>query len=178
MSEFVRSVKGRFYPAEHVRVADAISRPEQIPNDVRWVHIDLDEQLFVAYSGDVPRYTSLVSSGVPGRDTPDGVYRTQRKYVTKTMTGPDEDHGRYRVEEIPWVMYYHGAYAVHGAYWHNQFGEVRSHGCTNVAPVDAQWLFRWDQSEMRPGWHANLKARKGLYFYFTQFEENVVADDS
>lgn len=170
--EYVLSARGKLYEAEYVRTADEITRPEDIPDDARWVHINLDEQTFVAYEGDVPHYTSLISSGVEGRDTPDGLYRTQRKYVSKTMRGPDETHGRYRVEEIPWVMYYHGAYAVHGAYWHNQFGEVRSHGCTNIAPVDAQWLFDWDQTPMREGWHANLRADGGLYLYFSSFEQD------
>ena len=171
LREYVRSDKGKLYPAEYVRTADVIDRPDDVPQGARWVHINLDEQIFVAYEGDIPQYTSLISSGVPGRDTPDGLYQTQRKYLTKTMRGPDETHERYRVEEIPWVMYYHGAYAVHGAYWHNQFGEVRSHGCTNVAPVDALWLFKWDQTEIPSGWHANVKAEGGLFFYFSRFEE-------
>ena len=176
--EYVKGRGGRLYPAEYVRVAEVIDRPEGIPADVRWVHINLDEQTFVAYSGDVPRYVSLVSSGVESRATPSGLYRTQRKYITKTMRGPDEKAGRYRVEEIPWVMYYHGAYAVHGAYWHNQFGEVRSHGCTNISPADARWLFYWDKADVRPGWHANLRAEGGLYLYFSRYEEPDPFDES
>ncbi len=176
--EYVRGRGDRLYPAQYVRVAEVITRPDGVPSDARWVHVDLDEQTFVAYEGDVPRYASLVSSGIEGRDTPTGLYRTQRKYVTKTMRGPDEKAGRYRVEEIPWVLYYHGAYAIHGAYWHNQFGEVRSHGCTNIAPTDAQWLFRFDKAGVRDGWHANLNANQGLYLYFSRFEEEDPFDES
>ena len=168
---YVLSEDGQLYPEEFVRVARKVPRPKAIGDDDRWVHIDLDEQLFVAYEGDEPRYTSLVSTGVEGHSTPTGVYRVQRKYLTKTMKGPDDTHGRYRVEEIPWVMYYDGNFAVHGAYWHDNFGNVRSHGCTNVAPLDAMWLYNFDQTAMRPGWHANLRAKGGLHVYVTKAED-------
>ena len=167
-STYIADRKGRLYPTDNVRLIQSVARPDGVPSRARWVHIDLDQQFFVAYSGDRPRYASLVSSGVAGHETPTGLYRTQRKYLTKTMTGPDDSQGRYRVEEIPWVMYYRGKYALHGAYWHEQFGNVRSHGCTNLAPVDAKWLFEWDLSPMPAGWHSNLEARGGLYYYFTR----------
>lgn len=172
-ADYVVDDVGRLYPAENVRTAAPIQRPADVPKGARWVHIDLDEQLFVAYEGDAPRYTSLVSTGTSGHDTPTGLYQVERKYYTKTMRGPDDTHGRYRVEEIPWVMYYKGNYALHGAYWHEQFGHVRSHGCTNIAPVDAKWLFRWDQSTIPEGWHANLRAERGLYFLFTSGETST-----
>ncbi len=167
---FVRDSSGRLHPQERVRVARMTRRPATVPSGARWVHFDLDEQTFVAYEGSSPRYASLISSGAKGYETPVGLYRTQRKYLTKTMRGPDDKHGRYRVEEIPWVLYYDGNYAVHGAYWHSSFGNVRSHGCTNVSPVDAQWLFRWDEASVPSGWHANTDVESGLYFYFTRSE--------
>ena len=165
---FVRDSSGRLHFKERVRVARMIRPPKKVPRGARWVHFDLDEQTFVAYEGSSPRYASLISSGAKGYETPVGLYRTERKYLTKTMRGPDDKHGRYRVEEIPWVLYYDGNYAVHGAYWHSSFGNVRSHGCTNVSPADAQWLFRWDEASVPPGWHANLDVESGLYFYFTR----------
>ena len=166
-TKYVVDQQGRMYPSENVRIARKIRRPDDVPRKGRWVHIALDQQVFVAYAGNTPKYASLVSSGVPGHATPPGLYRTQRKYLTKTMKGPDETHGRYRVEEIPWVLYYKGNYAVHGAYWHEEFGNVRSHGCTNLAPADARWIYEWDQAAMPFGWHANLNATGGLFFYFT-----------
>ncbi len=50
-------------------------------------------------------------------------------------------------------MYYHHGYALHGAYWHDGFGRVRSHGCTNIAPADARWLYRWTTPTVPRGWH-------------------------
>ena len=54
------------------------------------------------------------------------------------MVGED-----YNVPDVPNVMYYSGNYAIHGAYWHRSFGIPISHGCTNVAPDHAAWLYRW-----------------------------------
>lgn len=157
----------RFIGAEHVRVIRRVARPRGVSKTARWVHVDLQNQAFVAYEGDEPVYTSLVSTGIPSHATPNGLHRVYRKYVTKTMRGPDPDAGRYRVEEIPWVMYYRGNYALHGAYWHDSFGNVRSHGCTNIAPKDAKWLYHWGSGEMPPGWHANYKVDEGTWVYLT-----------
>jgi hypothetical protein len=164
---YVERPDGALVRREHVRVAARVDRPDGIPPGAKWVHVNLAEQNFVAYEGDTPVYTSLISTGVPGHDTPNGLHRVYRKYVTKTMRGPDDEAGRYRVEEIPWVMYYHGNYALHGAYWHDQFGEVRSHGCTNIAPDDAKWLYQWGTGEMPAGWHANYKVKRGTWVYLT-----------
>jgi hypothetical protein len=70
------------------------------------------------------------------------------------MRGEDPVDGPYEVEEVPWTMYYSGGYALHGAYWHDQFGRVRSHGCTNLAPADARWLLRWTDPPLPAGWHS------------------------
>lgn len=158
---------GKWVSTEHLRVIRKIARPQGVPADARWVHVDLSQQAFIAYEGNTPVYTSLISSGISGFDTPNGLHRVYRKYVTKTMRGPDPDAGRYRVEEIPWVMYYDGNYALHGAYWHDNFGDVRSHGCTNIAPADAKWLYEWGTGDMPPGWHASYKVQDGTWVYLT-----------
>ena len=49
----------------------------------------------------------------------------------------------YYLEDVPWTMYYDEARALHGAYWHNGFGYARSHGCVNLGPGDALWLYNW-----------------------------------
>lgn len=166
-SEYVKTPDARFVKRAHVRIAQRIARPKGIPKGAKWVHVDIAEQLFVAYEGDRPVYTSLVSSGADGFTTPNGLHRVYRKYRTKTMRGPDPDAGRYRVEEIPWTMYYHKNYALHGAYWHNSFGKTRSHGCTNIAPADAKWLFDWGTGTVPAGWHANYRVTDGTWFYLT-----------
>lgn len=154
-------------PAEAVRLAEPHKRPGGVgPND-KWVHVDLARQTMVAFEGETPVYATLVSSGKEGHDTPTGMYRLQRKYVTKTMRAYDKVEGLYHIEDIPYVMYYYGAYALHGAFWHDVFGQVRSHGCTNLAPPDARWLFFWSGPDLPAGWHGRENIERGLAVYFS-----------
>ncbi len=163
--KYIRGPDGGLVDADRVRIARKISRPGGVSASDKWVHIDLAQQLFVAYEGDVPVYTSLVTSGKPTHATPTGLYRVQRKYLSKIMRGVDPKEGIYHVEEVPWTTYYYGAYAVHGAYWHDTFGAVRSHGCTNVAPADARWLYYWADPKLEPQFHARVDLQATpLYF--------------
>jgi lipoprotein-anchoring transpeptidase ErfK/SrfK len=54
------------------------------------------------------------------------------------MVGPG-----YDLPGVPWVMYFYSGYAIHGAYWHNNFGAPMSHGCVNMTPGEAQILYNW-----------------------------------
>ena len=60
----------------------------------------------------------------------------------------------YSVADVPWSMYYEHTLALHGTYWHDAFGTVRSHGCVNLAPRDARILYDWSEPEVPPGWNA------------------------
>jgi hypothetical protein len=55
--------------------------------------------------------------------------------------------------DVPWTMFFEGSYALHGAFWHEGFGRVRSHGCINLGPTDARWLFYWAPPFLPEGWH-------------------------
>jgi len=153
-------------PRDNVRLVRRIARPERIPAKVRWIHVDLSEQALVAYEGDTPVFATLVSSGKEGFEPPIGVFRVVSKHVSITMNGPDPDDGWYEVEDVPWTQYYWESYALHGAYWHNDFGKPRSHGCTNIAPADARWLFGWTDPGLPKGWHAKLG--NGTHVTFTR----------
>jgi lipoprotein-anchoring transpeptidase ErfK/SrfK len=81
------------------------------------------------------------------------------KLATTDMSNADDDAldtvtHIYSVERVPWVMFFHDDQALHGAYWHDRFGTVHSHGCVNLAPRDARWLFAWAPPAMPPGWEA------------------------
>jgi lipoprotein-anchoring transpeptidase ErfK/SrfK len=102
----------------------------------------------------------LVSSGrdglgEPGKtlSTPTGTYRIYQKHVTTTMDSDVADH-EFELRDVPWVMYFKGSYALHGAYWHDDFGRVRSHGCINMSPIDARYTFEWSTPEVPEHWHA------------------------
>jgi lipoprotein-anchoring transpeptidase ErfK/SrfK len=69
------------------------------------------------------------------------------------MDGDVASDGPYSIEDVPWVMYFQGSYALHGAFWHNLFGSTRSHGCVNMSPLDARALFFWVEPELPTGWH-------------------------
>ncbi len=144
--------------AEVARVARFVRRPRRVGRHERWIQVDLASQTLVAYEGDRPVYATVVSTGKRGHTTPGGLFRIHAKYVSTTMSGADEHSGRYRVEEVPWTMYYDASFALHGAYWHDRFGRVRSHGCTNLAPADARWLFRWSTPHVPKTWHARIGA--------------------
>lgn len=163
---FVVGRDGWMLSVDDVRVARRIDRPSGIEPDTRWIHVDLAGQTLVAYEGEMPVYATLVSSGADGFETPEGLYRIRRKYVSRRMAGPDPDKGSYDIAEVPWAMYYHRGYALHGAYWHDEFGKVRSHGCTNIPPTDAQWLFHWASPRLPEGWHGVFE--RGTRVYFTR----------
>ncbi|MCS6856132.1 MAG: L,D-transpeptidase [Sandaracinaceae bacterium] len=130
------------------------------PND-QWIDIDLSLQSLVAYDGLKPVFVTLVSSGRvrdpmdPLRDfrTPTGLFRIASKHITHTMDGDHATDGPYAIQEVPYVMYFQLANALHSAFWHNRFGRPRSHGCVNLSPRDAQWLFHWAGPRLPPGWH-------------------------
>ncbi|TYQ30136.1 L,D-transpeptidase [Pseudanabaena sp. UWO310] len=104
----------------------------------RWIEIRLRSQTLLAWQGNKQVYAVVVSTGKSDTPTPTGIFAVQAKYPTARMQGED-----YNVPDVPNVMYYSGNYAIHGAYWHRSFGIPISHGCTNVAPDHAAWLYRW-----------------------------------
>lgn len=162
---YVADARGRAVARDAVRVAKRKPRPSAIPANQRWIDVSLAEQTLIAYAGSKPVFATVVSSGKAGFEPPGGVFRLGHKHVSATMNGPDPDVGWYEVEEVPWTMYYHNSYALHGAYWHDDFGTPRSHGCTNLAPADARWLFHWTTPAMPAGWHGVIE--EGTWVRFT-----------
>ncbi|MFM7424161.1 MAG: L,D-transpeptidase [Elainella sp.] len=108
----------------------------------QWIQIDLSEQRLTAWEGDTPVFSTEVSTGRISDSTPVGVYAVQEKYRTARMQG--ESQGKtYDIPDVPYTMYFSGSYAIHGAYWHDQFGDPVSSGCINVPIEGAAWLFDW-----------------------------------
>jgi hypothetical protein len=104
----------------------------------RWINVDLSRQLLTAYEGRTPVRTTLVSTGLPATPTPVGQYRIWVKFRYDDMAGAD-----YYIEDVPYVMYFHGGYGLHGVTWHGNFGQPMSHGCVNLPTSEAEWLFNW-----------------------------------
>lgn len=117
--------------------------------------IDLEQQRLTCNENGIPVFETLIASGTSvtndqGKEvdfsTPYGTYFVQRKRPSRRMQGGRSQGAPWDVNGVPWVTYftYTGA-AVHGAYWHNNFGKPRSRGCINVTPDAAKWIYRWSQ---------------------------------
>lgn len=147
-----------------VRVMDLkMARPAPPPGlkpNEKWIDVDLTRQALVAFEGTKPVFGTLISSGRRNPQdkekdfpTPTGTFRIKEKHVTTTMDGDVASDGPYSIEDVPWVMYFQGSYALHGAFWHDAFGHLRSHGCVNMAPEDARTLFHWADPVLPASWH-------------------------
>jgi hypothetical protein len=139
--------------------------PDVDPNEKK-IDVNLDYQTLSCYEGNTEVYFCRISSGLAydpetGQTsdklaTPVGNLLTHWKIVSLNMTAGTFQSG-YSTPAVPWNTMVSGdGIAIHGAFWHNAFGEKRSHGCINVTPEDAKWIFRWTtpyvsltQSEMR-----------------------------
>ncbi|MGH7270019.1 MAG: L,D-transpeptidase, partial [Polyangiaceae bacterium] len=103
-----------------------------------------------------PVYATLISSGRNEHETPPGSFRIRAKHIAATMDGDADTaaDGPYSIQDVPYIEYFNGGYALHGAFWHSAFGSVKSHGCVNLAPWDAKNLFGWTDPQVPEGWHA------------------------
>jgi lipoprotein-anchoring transpeptidase ErfK/SrfK len=104
----------------------------------RWIDINLSKQRLTAYQGRTVVFSGLVSTGIAGKRTPTGRFAIRTKIPSQRMTGPG-----YNLPGVPYVMYFAGANAIHGAYWHNNFGHPMSHGCVNMRIPEAKWIYNW-----------------------------------
>jgi hypothetical protein len=135
-------------------------RPPEIGNGDKWVDVNLSKKTLLAFEGDKPVYAALISPGKRSsnkkRDhrTKTGKWRVREKHIAATMDG-DGPAGDlpYSIQDVPFVQYYDGSYALHGAFWHHNFGREQSHGCVNLAPKDAKHLFEWTDPPLPRGWH-------------------------
>ena len=140
------------------------TNPGEPPRDLqpgeKWIDVDLKSQTLVAFEGDKAVFATAVSTGKEDKEdkekdhkTPTGTWRIREKHIAATMDGDVASDGPYSIEDVPWIMYFNGSYALHGAFWHNNFGRTRSHGCVNLAPKDARAVFNWTEPQMPAGWH-------------------------
>ncbi len=127
------------------------------PSD-KWVEIRVTWGYLIAYEGDTPVYATAMSPGQDGianakYATARGKHYVDWKMYASDMMGRDKGADWY-VQEVPWVQYYKDNFAAHGAWWHDEFGRPKSHGCVNLAPADARFLFRWMDPIVPEGWFA------------------------
>ncbi len=109
-----------------------------VGDGVRWIDVDLTNQMVYAYEGDTVVNSFVVSTGTWMTPTVTGEFKIYVKYRSGSMSGPG-----YYLPDVPYIMYFHGDYGLHGTYWHNNFGTPMSHGCVNLRTEEAGWLFNW-----------------------------------
>lgn len=114
----------------------------------RWIEVNLSEQTLYAWDGDQLVNQFLISSGIRIYPTVTGVFRMWARTPSQTMSGGDVAAGTYySLPNVQWVQYFYAEYALHGTYWHDNFGTPMSHGCVNLTIEDAEWLFHWAYPE-------------------------------
>ena len=137
-----------------VRVHRPLERPAEVGSDELWVDVDTREQVLSLRRGDRTLFATLVSTGDGARwATPFGLYRVYDKSVHGDMKSREDAEEPYHVEKVPWVMHFKTRYALHGVFWHWGFGHRASHGCVNLAPQDARYLFDRIGPRIGKGWH-------------------------
>ncbi len=150
--EFLKIAEGEWILRSESRKASRSRKPEEVTDSELWIDVDLKQQVLVAYIGNTPVYATMISSGTRKHRTPTGTYRIQRKVAQKTMASGESSDEQYSVGGVPWVMYIHKTYALHGTYWHDRVGAPRSHGCVNLAPKDAQFIYNMVHPRVPAGW--------------------------
>jgi len=152
------------------RIDPAKRMPKWGKNGERWIDVNLSKQVLVAYEGETAVYATLVSTGEDGlsdegaKATKKGIFRIHTKYVTTTMDS-DTVGEEFELRDVPYVQYFEGGLALHGAYWHDRFGQPKSHGCINLAPEDARRLFFWTEPQVPPAWHGTARPLTGTVVF-------------
>ena len=151
-------------PQSHTPWGATVGQPDNSDHAPKgrqtWIEVSIRGGWLIAYEGTRPVYATMVSPGrggppVTGKtplstaSTPTGRFNITGKFMTATMEAP----GEYVHSDVPWTQNFSGPHALHGAYWHDDWGHLKSAGCINVSPKDGQWLFQFTEPRVPPGWH-------------------------
>jgi lipoprotein-anchoring transpeptidase ErfK/SrfK len=117
---------------------DYTTDPSTLADEGHWIDVDLGAQQVTAYDGANPVATFIVSTGTWRHPTVTGQFHIYLKYRSTPMAGPG-----YYLPGVPFTMYFYRGYALHGTYWHSNFGTPMSHGCVNLRTPDAEWLYEF-----------------------------------
>ncbi len=120
-----------------------------VSDEERWIEVNLSEQRLLAHEGDEVVYEFSISSGKPWTPTVTGEFRIWSKFKYTKMSGGSKALGTYYyLPNVPFTMFFHQDYSIHGTYWHDNFGQPMSHGCVNMRTPDAERLFYWSRPEL------------------------------
>lgn len=119
--------------------------PEGVAKSSRWIEINLLQQTFMVYEDGRLLFATLTASGIGAFSTRPGIFDIDEMKPLETMQGSFEADRSdfFYFQDVPWTIYFDGANAIHAAYWGPYLGIPQSHGCINLSPGDAHWVFEW-----------------------------------
>ena len=189
---YLETKPGYWVRAKDVGVAITPHRwPGAAERGEKWIDIAIEDETLTMWEGKKPVFVTLVSAGQDGLKDPKttkstirGFFRLKSKHITATMDSSerssqsggaapspsageaqeadDQHDSSFELRDVPYVQYFHEGYALHAAYWHDRFGIPRSHGCINLAPIDAMRVFRFTDPPVPEGWHGiQIEPNKG-----------------
>ncbi len=131
------------------------------PGRATWLEASILGGWLVAFEGTTPVYATMISAGRggtphPNKDpletasTPTGWFPIGGKFKTATMNSSSTPIVHM---DVPWTQNFSGPHAIHSAYWHDDWGNLKSAGCVNVSPKDGKWLFEFTEPTVPEGWH-------------------------
>jgi hypothetical protein len=150
LSYYVQAPHLRIIPAEELAPISP-----HIPSILKYLEVRLADQLIVAYEGYIPVFMARIASGARFSDgnfsTPHGSYLTFHKRPSRHMAAGNLAANGYDLPGVPWICYFtESGIALHGTYWHNNYGAPRSHGCINLTPQASKWIYRWTHPFVHP----------------------------
>jgi len=136
---YIRPYNVRILPANELTPLSP-----NVPPEDKYIEVRLDEQAVVAFEGERQVFRARASTGKNEFATPTGWFKTFHKRPTAHMVGGESDAAAYDLTGVPWDCYItENGVAIHGTFWHNDYGTPHSHGCVNLSPQAAKWLYRW-----------------------------------
>lgn len=162
---------GRWMKQTFASLVDVTPKPEGVGDGEYWVEVDLYEQSFAAYVGNRMVYASLISSGLNRWPTHEGLFQVWDRHEKTKMSGAEGKVDYYFIEDVPHTMFFDEDIALHGAYWHDRFGFKHSHGCVNMPPRAAEWVFNWSATAPNALWVFVHTSNPN--HYFTQLDQTL-----
>ncbi len=158
---YIETVDGWWMREAEGTVARTTTPPKDLAPNEKWIDVNLKTQTLVAFVGDKPVFATLVSTGRMNDDDKEKDHRTKPGSLPHPREAHRGDDGRRRREPTartrsrtsPGSCTSTASIALHGAFWHANFGHVQSHGCVNLSPADARALFGWTDPQLPTGWH-------------------------
>ena len=159
---------GLFIRANDASVVKAGQRPSTVKDGEKWIEFSAGKGTFTLYVGDRAVFSTLASPGRGGgapnsrmsveelvdrSHTPLGIYRITFKTFATTMTPEGTPNPKkHWIQDVPYTQYFRRPFAIHTAYWHEDFGMPKSGGCINLSPLDARFVFGWTDPPLPDAW--------------------------